>query len=45
VKGLVGPKGWETVIRPYVPEAVYRRLLRNQIRWQTPSGGAESASD
>ena len=45
VKGLVGPKGWETVIRPYVPEPVYQRLLRNQIRWHTPSGGAESASD
>jgi pantetheine-phosphate adenylyltransferase len=27
VKGLVGPQGWEKVVRKYVPEAVYRRLL------------------
>ena len=27
VKGLVGPKGWQKVVRPYVPEPVYRRLL------------------
>jgi pantetheine-phosphate adenylyltransferase len=28
VKGLVGPQGWEEVIRHYVPEPVYQRLLR-----------------
>jgi len=28
VKGLVGPKGWQKVVRPYVPEPVYRRLLK-----------------
>ena len=28
VKGLVGPKGWPKVVRPYVPEPVYRRLLK-----------------
>jgi len=27
VKGLVGPRGWETVIRQYVPEPVYRKLV------------------
>jgi pantetheine-phosphate adenylyltransferase len=27
VKGLVGPEGWEAVIRHYVPEPVYRALL------------------
>lgn len=27
VKGLVGPRGWETVIRQYVPEPVYRKLM------------------
>jgi len=27
VKGLVGPEGWEGVIRHYVPEPVYRKLL------------------
>lgn len=28
VKGLVGPRGWETVIRQYVPEPVSRKLLQ-----------------
>ena len=27
VKGLVGPEGWQLVVKPYVPEPVYRRLL------------------
>ena len=26
VKGLVGPKGWQRVVRKYVPDPVYRRL-------------------
>ena len=30
VKGLIGPKGWRKVVRPYVPDAVYRRLLKSQ---------------
>lgn len=28
VKGLVGPKGWQKVVRKYVPEPVYRRFLK-----------------
>jgi pantetheine-phosphate adenylyltransferase len=28
VKGLVGPRGWEKVVRKYVPGPVYERLLR-----------------
>jgi pantetheine-phosphate adenylyltransferase len=28
VKGLVGPEGWQNMIRPYVPPAVYRRMLK-----------------
>ena len=28
VKGLVGPKGWQKVVRKYVPDPVYRRFLR-----------------
>jgi pantetheine-phosphate adenylyltransferase len=28
VKGLVGPKGWERLVRNYVPEPVYRRLRK-----------------
>ncbi len=29
VKGLVGPQGWENVIKKFVPEPVYKRLLEN----------------
>jgi len=28
VKGLVGPKGWQKVVRQYVPDPVYRRFLK-----------------
>ena len=28
VKGLIGPAGWEKVIREYVPKPVYDRLLQ-----------------
>ena len=28
VKGLVGPKGWQKVVRQYVPGPVYRRFLK-----------------
>jgi len=28
VKGLVGPKGWQKVVRKYVPKPVYTRLLK-----------------
>ena len=27
VKGLVGPQGWQKVVRKYVPDPVYARLL------------------
>jgi pantetheine-phosphate adenylyltransferase len=27
VKGLVGPKGWEKVVRGYVPEPVYKKFV------------------
>ena len=27
VKGLVGPEGWEQVVRSYVPEPVYKKFL------------------
>ena len=29
VKGLVGPQGWQKVVRKYVPDAVYRRFSRS----------------
>jgi len=28
VKGLIGPKGWRTIVKKYVPPPVYRRLLK-----------------
>jgi len=28
VRGLIGPKGWKTVVREYVPPPVYSRLLK-----------------
>jgi len=28
VKGLVGPKCWKRVVRKYVPEPVYRHLIK-----------------
>ncbi len=28
VRGLVGPKGWENVVRPYVPASVHRAFVR-----------------
>src|SRR5215475_7145795 len=28
VKGLIGPVGWQKIVRKYVPDAVYRRLLK-----------------
>jgi pantetheine-phosphate adenylyltransferase len=28
VKGLIGPVGWQKIVRKYVPEAVYRRLIK-----------------
>lgn len=45
VKGLVGPEGWEEVIKPYVPPAVYEKLLQTTVRWHTQSAGPETASD
>lgn len=30
VKGLVGPEGWQDVVRKYVPEPVYQRLLQQE---------------
>jgi pantetheine-phosphate adenylyltransferase len=45
VKGLVGFEGWQEVVRPYVPEPVYEKLLVAKIRWADPSAGAEGGSD
>lgn len=32
VKGLIGPDGWERIVREYVPRAVYMRLLEKTRR-------------
>jgi pantetheine-phosphate adenylyltransferase len=31
VRGLVGPKGWQNVVKSYVPGPVYRRLLKHDV--------------
>ncbi len=31
VKGLIGPEGWESVVRQYVPEATFRFLVKKQL--------------
>ena len=28
VKGLIGPVGWQKIVRKYVPSAVFRRLIK-----------------
>ena len=28
VKGLVGPSGWQSLVRPYLPAAVHRQLVK-----------------
>lgn len=28
VKGMVGPEGWQEMVRPYVPPQVYRQMLK-----------------
>ncbi|MDI7276004.1 MAG: pantetheine-phosphate adenylyltransferase [Anaerolineae bacterium] len=38
VKGLVGPDGWESIVRQYVPEATYRLLVRKLARHYASSG-------
>ena len=45
VKGLVGPQGWQEVIRPYVPPPVYEKLLASPVRWHRQSGGHETAAE
>ena len=38
VKTLVGPKGWQKVVRKYVPAPVYRRLLKPPTELAVQSG-------
>ena len=32
VKGLIGPEGWEEIVRPYVPASVYKHIMRKYGR-------------
>jgi pantetheine-phosphate adenylyltransferase len=41
VKGLVGPHGWKSVVQKYVPEPVYRRLLRPPSETKRPHKRSE----
>ena len=43
VKGMVGPEGWERVIKPYVPGPVYRKLLNCGERLTKREGGSQNA--
>jgi pantetheine-phosphate adenylyltransferase len=31
VKGLVGPVGWQNIVRKYVPPPVYKRLVKLKV--------------
>lgn len=31
VRGLVGPKGWQKLVRNYVPKPVYQRFLKRKV--------------
>jgi len=40
VKGLVGPKGWEKIVKKYVPLSVYKKFLEKfRSRTRLPSTG------
>lgn len=36
VKGLIGPVGWETIVRQYVPPAVYSNIVQQYHERSTP---------
>ncbi len=38
VKGLVGPAGWEGVVKKYVPPAVYQALLKQATTSKSKAG-------
>jgi len=44
VKGLIGPEGWKSVVKPYVPAPVYERLLASGDRFQHHDTGPEGSS-
>lgn len=39
VRGMVGPTGWEEIVRRYVPEATYRLLVDKAHHTKTGAGG------
>jgi pantetheine-phosphate adenylyltransferase len=38
VKGMIGPEGWEEIVRPYVPDATYRFLIERFAKHLAPGG-------
>jgi len=45
VRGLVGPKGWQKVIKPYVPKPVYEKLLEREVHCERQSAGVDTPAD
>jgi pantetheine-phosphate adenylyltransferase len=45
VKGLVGPQGWEKVIRPYLTESVYHKIITQAISSQFETIWSELSSE
>jgi pantetheine-phosphate adenylyltransferase len=46
VKGLLGPKGWEKIVKKYVPEPVYQKFLeksRSRTRFPGAHGNVEES--
>lgn len=33
VKGLIGPRGWEDMVKRYVPDPVFRRIAEHSADW------------
>jgi pantetheine-phosphate adenylyltransferase len=31
VKGMVGPQNWQAMIRRYVPDAVYEKIMQDHM--------------
>jgi pantetheine-phosphate adenylyltransferase len=45
VKGLIGFGGWQEIVKPYVPDPVYQRLLVGDVRFAHPGPVAEGPAD
>ena len=47
VKGLVGPKGWQQIVKQYLPSPVYKAFLDHYTngRHRAESGGLKEMSE